>query len=446
MGNRNSVAPKAVNVTTETRVKHSKVNAPTQNVINYVEKILNVCDFPPEIVLEGRNVINALEETAASTSTSVNGILHITHQVEREIETDTKEWLTHEIIRGAVSTRRLSHSALPTADKDKRKDELVDGMPIDKDLIAVSADDLAGLNFSIFSYQLVTLATRVLMDHDIFQKLLLSEAVWMNFITEIEQFYGNNPYHSQLHAADVLQTCHCILKSTNLDSILSKYEVFSLLIAAVIHDYQHLGLTNQFLINTRSDLARIYNDRSVLENHHVASAFAIMNRSAKYNILLSFAPEQRNAVRANIISLVLSTDMSHHFQHIAKLNETLQDPEQLDLDCNEREERRFILELALKMADISNPIKQPEVYKKWTERLFEEFYAQGAREKQAGLEISAFMDAENPAVEKCQIGFIDFVVQPLLSSLIQLLKKSKQLNVKTLQTAEKQLMYNRNSL
>jgi hypothetical protein len=42
-----------------------------------------------------------------------------------------------------------------------------------------------------------------------------------------------------------------------------------------MHDFNHPGVTNDFLIATSDPLALRYNDRSPLENHHCAAAFAI---------------------------------------------------------------------------------------------------------------------------------------------------------------------------
>ena len=43
-------------------------------------------------------------------------------------------------------------------------------------------------------------------------------------------------------------------------------------LAAAIHDYEHGGVNNDFLIQTRDKLAVTYNDTSPLENHHLAAA------------------------------------------------------------------------------------------------------------------------------------------------------------------------------
>jgi len=40
------------------------------------------------------------------------------------------------------------------------------------------------------------------------------------------------------------------------------------LFAAVVHDYEHPGLNNNYLVKTQSDLALLYNDSSILGKCH----------------------------------------------------------------------------------------------------------------------------------------------------------------------------------
>lgn len=49
-------------------------------------------------------------------------------------------------------------------------------------------------------------------------------------------------------------------------------------IAAAIHDFDHYGLNNDFLVKSGSELALEYNDFSPLENHHAASAFRALRQ------------------------------------------------------------------------------------------------------------------------------------------------------------------------
>ena len=90
-------------------------------------------------------------------------------------------------------------------------------------------------------------------------------------------------YHNDYHGADVLQTTHCLLTKSNLMNIFSHIEIAALvnrpdifilfiplpcfliqLFAAVVHDYEHPGFNNGYLVKIKSDLALIYNDFSVL--------------------------------------------------------------------------------------------------------------------------------------------------------------------------------------
>ena len=55
------------------------------------------------------------------------------------------------------------------------------------------------------------------------------------------------------------------------DTMMNTYVKYSSLFAAMVHDYQHGGLNNDFLIKTHHPFALLYNDQSPLENHHCAA-------------------------------------------------------------------------------------------------------------------------------------------------------------------------------
>ena len=58
-----------------------------------------------------------------------------------------------------------------------------------------------------------------------------------------------------------------------LQNWLSDIEILASLIAAMVHDFEHTGTTNNFHVMSGSDTALLYNDRAVLENHHISAAF-----------------------------------------------------------------------------------------------------------------------------------------------------------------------------
>ncbi len=55
-------------------------------------------------------------------------------------------------------------------------------------------------------------------------------------------------------------------------------------------------------------------------------------------------------------------------------------------------------------ADLSNPTKPLQLYKQWTDRIMEEFFSQGDRERERGMEISPMCDKHNASVEKSQVA------------------------------------------
>jgi|TARA_B110001450_G_scaffold253116_1_gene276010 hypothetical protein len=90
--------------------------------------------------------------------------------------------------------------------------------------------------------------------------------------------YRSNFYHSQAHAADVMQVIHTMIYDQGLKEMcnMSDLEVFTTLVSGAAHDMDHPGSNNVFETKTRSKLALLYNDAAVLENHHTASFFFLL--------------------------------------------------------------------------------------------------------------------------------------------------------------------------
>ena len=89
----------------------------------------------------------------------------------------------------------------------------------------------------------------------------------------------------------------------------------SAIFAAAIHDVDHPGLTNQFLINSSSELAIMYNDESVLENHHLAVAFKLLQNS-DCDILVNLTKKQRQTLRKMVIDMVSEETAGTHILDI----------------------------------------------------------------------------------------------------------------------------------
>ena len=123
---------------------------------------------------------------------------------------------------------------------------------------------------------------------------------------EVGYHRNGNPYHNNLHATDVLQTTHWLISQTGVKDWLTDIEIFALLFSAIIHDYDHSGTTNNFHIQSNSSLAFLYNDRSVLENHHVAAFFKTMQDNDCF-ILGNMSMAEFREFRSLMIEMVLHT-------------------------------------------------------------------------------------------------------------------------------------------
>jgi len=254
---------------------------------------------------------------------------------------------------------------------------------------------------------------------------------------EVGYHRNGNPYHNNLHATDVLQTTHWLISQTGVQDWLSDLEIFALLFSAIIHDFDHSGTTNNFHIQSNSSLAIMYNDRSVLENHHVAAFFRTMLDNECF-ILGNMTKAEFREFRSLMIEMVLHTDMSMHFSQIKQMKGVVQSasdrrsralsqwrkikhgmliatPAPRRKSYREHFDKKTVLSLLLHSADISHPSKKWELHNQWTARCMEEFFKQGDKEQEQGLEFSPLCDRQNTMVPQSQIGFIDFIVAPTLS-------------------------------
>ena len=60
-------------------------------------------------------------------------------------------------------------------------------------------------------------------------------------------------------------------------------------------------------------------------------------------------------------------------------------------------------------SDLSNPTKPLDIYRQWVDRIMEEFFRQGDREREIGMEISPMCDRYNATIEKSQVTYVFLV-------------------------------------
>ncbi|RXN25262.1 calcium calmodulin-dependent 3, 5 -cyclic nucleotide phosphodiesterase 1C-like isoform X1 [Labeo rohita] len=277
--------------------------------------------------------------------------------------------------------------------------------------------DVFALNESSGDHALKFIFYELLTRYDLISRFKIPVSALVSFVEALEVGYSKhkNPYHNLIHAADVTQTVHYLLLKTGMVHWLTELEIFAMLFAAAIHDYEHTGTTNNFHIQTRSDTAILYNDRSVLESHHVSAAYRLLQDDDEMNILYNLSKDDWRELRALVVEMVLATDMSCHFQQVKAMKNFLQQPEGID--------KPKALSLLLHTADISHPAKNWDLHHRWTTSLLEEFFRQGDKEAELGLPFSPLCDRKSTMVAQSQIGFIDFIVVPTFTVLTDMTEK-----------------------
>lgn len=174
---------------------------------------------------------------------------------------------------------------------------------------------------------------------DSFQSLILSDTALYKFLIVVRDSYRpSNPYHNYRHAIDVLQASFYFLlrlcslpqysytdkyndptiagnDTSKIFTVLDPMEALTLLIIAIGHDVGHPGVTNMFLVNAKAPVAKLFDNKSVLESYHAAAFQRILE--------LYWPSTQSTLVFQLIMKSVLATDMGLHFDYMDQANKIL---------------------------------------------------------------------------------------------------------------------------
>ncbi|XP_053264740.1 cAMP-specific 3',5'-cyclic phosphodiesterase 4D isoform X9 [Podarcis raffonei] len=305
-----------------------------------------------------------------------------------------------------------------------------------EDILAKELEDVNKWGLQVFKIAelsanrpLTVIMYTIFQERELLKTFKIQPDMLITYLMTLEDHYhADVAYHNNIHAADVVQSTHVLLSTPALEAVFTDLEILAAIFASAIHDVDHPGVSNQFLINTNSELALMYNDSSVLENHHLAVGFKLLQEE-NCDIFQNLTKKQRQSLRKMVIDIVLATDMSKHMNLLADLKtmvETKKVTSSGVLLLDNYSDRIQVLQNMVHCADLSNPTKPLQLYRQWTDRIMEEFFRQGDRERERGMEISPMCDKHNASVEKSQVGFIDYIVHPLWETWADLVHPDAQ--------------------
>uniref|UniRef100_A0A8C0FDH8 PDEase domain-containing protein n=1 Tax=Bubo bubo TaxID=30461 RepID=A0A8C0FDH8_BUBBB len=290
-----------------------------------------------------------------------------------------------------------------------------------EELLAKELEDTNkwGLNvFKVAEYSgnrpLTVIMYSIFQERDLMKTFRIPVNTFITYMLTLEDHYhADVAYHNNIHAADVAQSTHVLLSTPALE---------------VSPDHGcHL--------RQHSELALMYNDASVLENHHLAVGFKLLQEE-NCDIFQNLSKKQRQSLRKMAIDMVLATDMSKHMNLLADLKTMVETKKVTSLGVlllDNYSDRIQVLQNMVHCADLSNPTKPLELYRQWTDRIMVEFFRQGDREREKGMEISPMCDKHTASVEKSQVGFIDFIAHPLWETWADLVHPDAQEILDTLE-------------
>ena len=253
--------------------------------------------------------------------------------------------------------------------------------------------------------KVILVLLELLQSLDALRILKIDEEVLLRFLVVVRLNYRKVHYHNFCHAADTCHTVYCYLINNKLGEYLTEIEKLTILLTAVVHDVDHMGLNNSFHYKTETPMGILSSSTgstSVLEVHHCNKAIDILAHT-DYDIFASLSPDdQKNAYKI-MINSILCTDMARH----KELHDSLESVTVFDKSNDDH--RGLLMKLLLKSADISNITKPFAISKRWAVAVTEEFYCQGDREKQLGASsVAPMFDREREAaLAQGQIGFIE---------------------------------------
>lgn len=190
---------------------------------------------------------------------------------------------------------------------------------------------------------------------------------------------------------------------------------FAVIYAALIHDVDHTGASNDQLIKEGAEIATIYENKSVAENHSFNLSWTYLVGSDFKDLVECITggiPSERDRLFTLVLKAVLATDVfdkdlkADREKRWASVFSTGNDTDPAEKN---KLKAQIVLEHLIQAADVSHTMQHWHIYVKWNERLFVEMtdaYKAGRL-------------AKNPADfwYQGEIGFFDFYVIPLAKKI-----------------------------
>ena len=303
---------------------------------------------------EDQEVVDALY-TVLETLTASNAYMPAFDftKAKEDLDARTKTWLRTNF---AGEDAEGGGSSADAGAAESESDAPLVGSTAGVLVEGLDGDDVVGLDTLAFNcwalpmekYEKVVL--HMYKGTGLLERFGVSDDLARRFITEAHKGYRNNPYHNWRHAFDVTQMAYCLTRQTSLGKALKGLELYALMLTALCHDIDHGGKTNDFLVDTDSPIALLYNFKSVNENHHCTHTFTMLSKD-EFNMLGALSIEDKRAVRKMMIACFKATDMQIHFEMMGEFGSKIK--EEGGFVVEDEKDTQMVLNVMMHAADLS---------------------------------------------------------------------------------------------
>ncbi|KAG7365646.1 adenylate/guanylate cyclase [Nitzschia inconspicua] len=222
-----------------------------------------------------------------------------------------------------------------------------------------------------------------------------------DYVYSVAKLYNKNPFHNFEHASHVTMSVAKLLsrivapdhifeeESKSNHGVASTlhdhtYGItsdpltqFACIFSALIHDCDHPGVPNSQLVKEGSEIARLYQGKSVAEQNSVNLAWDLL-RDPKYAALRNAvcgSQEEEQRFRQLVVNAVMATDIMD--KDLKKLRDDRWDAafhteRVTDVLCQVNRKATVVIEHLIQASDVAHTMQHWHVYIKWNERLFNE--------------------------------------------------------------------------
>ncbi|CAB9508616.1 Receptor-type guanylate cyclase gcy [Seminavis robusta] len=248
------------------------------------------------------------------------------------------------------------------------------------------------------------------------------------FISAIAALYtSQNPFHSWDHASHVtMSVCKLLSRIVSKDDSAPEHDhafgitsdpltQFAVVLAAIIHDADHPGVPNSTLISEGSELAALYQNKSIAEQNSVNLVFDLLFESSYSNLRAAIYSDETELKRFRqlLVNSVMATDiMDKELGALrkARWNKAFSNEVSVKEDPNVATNRKatIVIEHLIQASDVAHTMQHWHIYRKWNELLFMEMY-KAYKEGRAKDPSESWYQGE--------MGFFDFYIIPLAKKL-----------------------------